>query len=169
MRKIHYCVAMSLDGYIAGPNGEYDWIIDDPEIDMAADLARFDTALVGRKTFDAMVHENRTEVPGLHVIVFSRTLRQSDFPQVTIVAEKQKQTVEALREKPGKEILVWGANLFHGLLEDDLVDAVDIGVIPVLLGGGIPLLPAPASCKKLQLMEHKIYKSGIVGLQYAVK
>jgi dihydrofolate reductase len=169
MRKIWYCVAMSLDGYIAGPNGEYDWIIDDPEIDMAEDLKRFDTALVGRKTFDAMVREDRTEVPGLEVIVFSRTLRQNDFPKVTIVAEKQKETIEALRNKPGKEILIWGAKLLHSLLEDGLVDGLDVGVIPVLLGGGIPLLPAPAAQKKLELIRQKTYKSGIVGLEYAVK
>ncbi|MGH9687554.1 MAG: dihydrofolate reductase family protein [Candidatus Acidiferrales bacterium] len=169
MRKIHYCVAMSLDGYIAGPNGEYDWIIEDPEIDIEADFKRFDTALVGRRTFDTMARENRMEIPGLHVIVFSRTLRQSDFPQVTVIAEKQKETVEALRKKPGKELLVWGAKLFHSLLEDGLIDALDIGVIPVLLGAGIPLLPPPATLKKLELTGHKIYKSGIVGLQYAVK
>lgn len=169
MRKISYCVAMSLDGYIAGPNGEYDWIIDDPEIDMAEDLKRFDTALVGRRTFDMMARENRTEIPGMNVLVFSRTLRPDDFPKVTIVAEKEKETIEALREKPGKEILIWGANLFHSLLQDGLVDAIDIGLIPVLLGGGIPLLPGPAARKSLELTGHKIYKSGIVGLQYAVK
>ncbi len=169
MRKIHYCVAMSLDGYIAGPNGEYDWIIDDPEIDMAADFARFDAALVGRKTFEMMVRENRTEVPGLDVIVFSRTLRQSDYPNVTIVAEKQKEMIEALRKKPGKEILIWGGELFRSLLEDGLVGILDIGVIPVLLGGGIPLLPTRAAQKRIELISHKIYKSGIVGLQYAVK
>jgi dihydrofolate reductase len=169
MRKIRYCVGMSLDGYIAGPNGEYDWMISDPEIDIEEDLKRFDTALVGRKTFETMVQEDRTEVPGLEVIVFSRTLRKSDFPQVTIVSEKQRETIEALRKKPGKEILIWGGNLFHSLLEGGLVDALDIGIIPVLLGGGIPLLPTPAARRKLELTGHKIYKSGIVGLEYAVK
>jgi dihydrofolate reductase len=64
MRKSCYCAAMSLNGYIEGPNGEYDWIIDDPGIDMEADFKRFDTALVGRRTFDTMVRENRTEIPG---------------------------------------------------------------------------------------------------------
>jgi dihydrofolate reductase len=54
MRRVRYGVAMSLDGYIAGPNGEYDWIIMDPEIPFAEMLAEFDTLLIGRKTFDAM-------------------------------------------------------------------------------------------------------------------
>ena len=169
MRKIHYGVAMSLDGYIAGPNGEYDWIIEDPEIDMAAEFARYDTVLVGRGTFELMVRESRAEIPGMQVMVFSRTLRPSDFPNVTIVADKHREAIQALRQRPGKEILLWGGKLFHSLLEDGLVDVLDVGIIPVLLGGGLPLLPAPAALKKLQLTEHKIYKSGIVGLQYAVK
>jgi dihydrofolate reductase len=171
MRKIHYCSAMSLDGYIAGPNGEYDWIVEEPEIDsqMAAEFARFDTALVGRKTFDTMVRENRTEIPGLQVIVFSRTLRQSDFPSVTIVAAKHKEAIEALRAKPGKDILLMGGgNLFHSFLQDGLVDAIEVAVIPVLLGGGIPLLPAPAARHQLELRGHIVYRSGIVALDYAV-
>lgn len=171
MRKICFCSAVSLDGYIAGPNGEYDWIVEEPEIDsqMASEFARFDTALVGRKTFDTMVRENRTEIPGLQVIVFSRTLRQSDFPGVTIVATKHKEAIEALRAKPGKDILLMGGGgLFHSLLRDGLVDAVEVAVIPVLLGGGIPLLPAPAARRRLQLTGHRIYKSGIVALDYAL-
>jgi dihydrofolate reductase len=103
------------------------------------------------------------------VIVLSRTLRQSDFPQVTIVAEKQKEAAEALRKKPGKDILIWGGQPFHGLLEDGLVDALDIAIVPVLLGGGIPLLPATAARKKLELTWREFYKSGIVGLQHAIK
>jgi dihydrofolate reductase len=57
MRLVRFGGAMSLDGYIAGPNGEYDWIVMDPEIDFAGIMAQFDTFLIGRKTFDAM---NRT-------------------------------------------------------------------------------------------------------------
>jgi dihydrofolate reductase len=169
MRKIHYGVAMSLDGYIAGENGEYDWIIDDSEIDMAAEFERYDTVLVGRGTFELMARENRTEMPGMQLIVFSRTLQKSDLPKVTIVAENHKEFIDGLRRKPGKEILLWGGRLFHSLLQDGLVDVIDVGIIPVLLGGGIPLLPTPAERKKLELTQHKIYKSGIVALEYAVK
>jgi dihydrofolate reductase len=171
VRKICFCSAMSLDGYIADSNGGYDWIVPEPEIDsaMEAEFQRFDTALVGRKTFDTMVRENRTEIPGLQVIVFSRTLRPADFPGVTIIAAKQKESIEALRAKPGKDILLMGGgNLFRALLEDGLVDIVEVAIVPVLLGEGIPLLPAPSPRQKLELTGNIIYKSGIVALNYAV-
>lgn len=169
MRRIWYCAAMSLDGYVAGPNGEYDWIIDDPEIDMAEGFKQFDTILTGRGTFELMVRENRAEVPGMDVIVFSRTLRQSEYPQATIVADKQKEAIETLRTKPGKEILLWGGKLFRSFLESGFVDVLDIAVIPVLLGNGIPMLLPPTGQKKLQLTSQRSYKSGIVALQYSVK
>lgn len=170
MRRIRYHVAMSLDGYIAGPKGEADWITPDPEVDFAALFNEFDTALVGRRTFEAMVHAGRATISGMNLIVFSRTLRQGDYPAVTVVAEKQKEALKSLREKPGKDIwLFGGANLFHSLLQEGLVDAVEVSIVPMLLGGGIPLLPTPAIRKKLNLTGHKIYKSGIVALQYAVK
>lgn len=170
MRRIRYHVAMSLDGYIAGPKGEADWITPDPEVDFAALFNEFDTALVGRRTFAAMVDAGRATIPGMKLIVFSRTLRQADYPEVTVVAEKQKEVVASLREKPGKDIwLFGGATLFHSLLQKGVVDAVGVSIVPILLGGGIPLLPTPAPRKKLNLTGHKIYKSGIVALQYAVK
>ncbi len=161
---------MSLDGYIAGPKGEYDWIIADPEMDFAARIAEFDTLLVGRKTFELMVHVGRATMPGMKMFVFSRTLRQSDYPQVTIVAEKAAKTVASLKAERGKDIwLFGGGSLFRSLLDEGLVDTVEVAVEPVLLGGGIPLLPPPAKQTKLKLTGHKVYKTGIVALQYEIK
>ncbi|HEY6441743.1 MAG TPA: dihydrofolate reductase [Candidatus Acidoferrales bacterium] len=169
MRRIRYHVAMSLDGYIAGPKGEADWITPDPEVDFAALFNEFDTALVGRRTFDAMVNAGRATIPGMRLIVFSRTLRRSDYPDATIAAEKQKEMLTSLRQKPGKDIwLFGGATLFQALLEQGFVDTVEVSIILILLGGGIPLLPTPATRKKLNLTSHKFYKSGILALQYAV-
>jgi dihydrofolate reductase len=91
MRRIRYAVAASLDGYIAGPKGEADWIIMDPEIDFGALFAQFDTILMGRKTFEAMAAGGRSEMPGTKTFVFSRTLRQKDHPGVKIVAEKERE------------------------------------------------------------------------------
>ena len=170
MRRIRYQVAMSLDGYIAGPQGEFDWIIADPEMDFGALFQQFDTLLVGRGTFEFMVKHGQAAVPGMKIIVFSRTLRQSDFPEVTILAGKEKETVAALREKPGKDIWLFGGGLlFRSFLDAGLVDAVEVAVIPVLLGGGIPLLAAPAKRAKLKLTGHKVYGSGIVLLEYSVE
>lgn len=168
MRRIRYSVATSLDGYIAGPKGEADWIIMDPEIDFNAIFKEFDTILVGRRTFEAMARAGNAGMPGMKTFVFSRTLQQRDYPDVTIVAEKAEETLTTLRTKPGKDIwLFGGGSLFRSLLDAGIVDTVEVAVIPVLLGGGIPLLPPPATRAKLKLTSHKVYKSGIVGLEYA--
>ena len=105
MRRVIYGGAMSLDGYIAGPHGEYDWILMDPEIDFAGMAARFDTYLIGRKTFDQMrrMEGEAPAMPGTRSIVCSRTLRQSDHPSVTISPDAERDVAE-LRTKPGKGV-----------------------------------------------------------------
>jgi dihydrofolate reductase len=171
MRRIRYAVAMSLDGYIAGPKGEADWIVMDSEIDFGALFEQFDTFLLGRRTFEAMGSAGQRGSPGTRTFVFSRTLRPEDFPAVTIVAEGMEKVISALRSEPGKDIWLFGGGvLFGSLLEARLVDTVEVGIVPVLLGGGIPLLPPPATGAKLKLTGHRVYeKSGIVGLEYAVQ
>jgi dihydrofolate reductase len=171
-RRVRYQVASSLDGYVAGPGGEADWIIMDPEIDFRALFAQFDTALIGRRTFEGMARGKRKPgaMPGMKTFVFSRTLRQRDYPKVTIVADKAEETVAALRAEPGKDVWLFGGGLlFRSLLDAGLVDTVEVAVIPVLLGGGVPLLPPPARTAKLELTGHKVYKTGITLLEYAVK
>ena len=171
MRRIRYSVAMSLDGYIAGPKGEADWIIMDPEIDFTGLFEQFDTFLLGRRRFEAVGSAGQQGTPGTKTFIFSRTLRQQDYPGVTIVAEGVEETVAALRAEPGKDIwLFGGGSLFRSLLDGGLVDTVEVAVIPLLLGGGIPLFPPPAKETKLKLTGHKVYeKTGIVGLEYAVQ
>lgn len=172
MRRIRYAVAASLDGYIAGPKGEADWIIIDPDIDFRAIYEQFDTVLIGRRTFEGMAGGKKKAgaMPGMKTFVFSRTLRQRDYPKVTIVAEKGKETLTALRAESGKDIWLFGGGLlFRSLLDTGLVDTVEVAIIPVLLGGGIPLFPSPAKAAKLNLTSHKVYKTGIVSLEYAVK
>src|ERR1051325_10435605 len=152
MRRIRYQVATSLDGYIAGPKGEADWIIMDPAIDFHALFAQFDTVLIGRRTFEGMARGKKKPgaLPGMKTFVFSRTLRQRDYPKVTIVTEEAEETVTALRAERGKDIWLFGGGLlFHSLLDAGLVDTVEVTIIPVLLGGGIPLLPPPARAAKL--------------------
>ena len=172
MRRVRYVVAMSLDGYIAGPNGEADWIIMDPEIDFRALFEQFDAFLLGRKTFESMGATGGGRQSGVQTIVFSRTLRQQDYPNVTIVSEDPEQALADLRAKPGKDIwLFGGGSLFRSLLEARLVDTVEVSVIPVLLGEGISLLPPKTSSERfgLKLVSSRTFETGIVSLEYAVE
>jgi dihydrofolate reductase len=170
MRRVIYSVAMSLDGYVAGPNGEADWIIMDPDFDFRELMDRFDTVLMGRKTFEAtQAMGGGPTMPGTTAVVVSRTLRQKDHPGVTIIGENLKDAVNELRRQPGKEIwLFGGGELFRSMLEQSLVDSVEVAVIPVLLGGGLPLLPAPAKRTRLKLVKQTAFKTGNVGLEYRV-
>ncbi len=169
MRRVRFSAAVSLDGYIAGPNGENDWIVMDPDIDFGALMGAFDTILLGRKTYEATRQHGGSGMPGTHAYMFSRTLRQEDCPGVT-VSNNPKETVAKLKEGTGKDIwLFGGGELFRSLLELQLVDSVELAVIPVLLGEGLPLLPHLAKQTKLTLMNHRIYpKTGTVSLEYAL-
>jgi dihydrofolate reductase len=166
MRKIRYVVATSLDGFIAGPNGEADWIDIDPEVDFAALWAQFDTGLMGRRTYEAARKRlGEAAFAGLTTIVFSRTMKQQDHPKVTVVSELKPAWVQVLQTRSGKDIwLFGGSELFRSFLDSDHVDTVEVSVIPVLLGGGIPLLPPPYNPAKLRLLSHKVYRSGRVSL-----
>lgn len=169
MRQIRYCVAISLDGYIAGPDGEHDWIVIDPEIDFRALVEQFDVYLLGRKTFE-VTGKGLGCTGSSRTFVFSRTLAQSDCDHVTIVGENWKDVVRSLRQEPGKDIwLFGGGSLFGSLVDEGLVDTVEVAVIPTILGGGTPLVAEPAPRIDLTLKEHRVYKrTGIVGLVYSV-
>ena len=172
MRRLRYQVASSLDGYIAGAKGEFDWIVMDPEIDFGELFKQYDTVVMGRRTFEAMLKEGGNgSMPGLDVVVFSQTLRQKDFPAVSVVNTNPAETIRSLKAKPGKDIWLYGgAELFRTLLDAGVVDTVEPAIIPVLLGGGVPLLPATANRTLLTLIRHRLYnQSGIMLLEYAVR
>jgi dihydrofolate reductase len=172
-RRLRYQVAASLDGFIAAEDGSYDWIPMDPEIDFAALFDEFDTLVMGRLTYEVMqAYDGGVTDEGVYgkeTVVFSRTLRPADHPQVKIVADDLAGTVQQLKTLSGKDIwLFGGGQLFRQLLDAGLVDTVEVAVIPVLLGSGIPLVQ-PGARASLALRGHHIYGSGTVILEYDVK
>lgn len=169
MRRLRYGVAMSLDGFIAGPNGEYDWIVHDPAIDFAAMFAQYDTLLMGRGTYEiAKAQRNSPLSRGQKWIVVSRTLKPAEHPDITILSSGVAVAVDALKAQPGKDIWLFGGGvLFRSLLDAGLVDTVEVGLQPVLLGSGIPLLPEGRH-RSLKLTQSKAMPSGILMLNYSV-
>jgi dihydrofolate reductase len=172
MRRVRYNVAASLDGYIADAAGGYDWIPNDPAVDFAAIFARVDTVLLGRHSHELVGSLPEAPWPaGARVYVFSGTLPAEQGGGVTVVRPADAAaTVAALRAEPGDGD-VWlfgGGALFGSLLAAGQVDAVEVTVVPVLLGGGVPLLPAGAPRAALALRRSFAYPSGMVALEYAV-
>jgi dihydrofolate reductase len=169
-RRLRYQVAVSLDGFIAGPNGEYDWIVMDPSIDFGALFKEFDTAVMGRKTYEVLTAQGgHGAMPGLDVVVFSRTLPPAAHRGVRIINNDPHEIVAALKAKPGRDIWLYGGGaLFRSLLDAGLVDTVEVAVVPVLLGAGVPLLPPGASTKLVLADQKTLPVSGIVALSYSV-
>lgn len=171
MRKIVYSVAMSLDGFLAGPNGEVDWLVIDPEIDFKSFMERFDVLLMGRRTFEhGQAIGGIPNMPGLQTILISQTLRQNDHPEYTIFSSDIGKKISQLRSGPGKDIWLFGGGvLFRSLLDLDLVNTVEVAVLPILLGKGIPFLPERSVQQSLQLNKNRIYENtGTLFLEYRV-
>ncbi len=169
-RRLRYGVAASLDGFIARADGTFDWIVMDPAIDFTAIYAEYDTAVMGRKTWEVMqAMGDSGSMPGVEIIVFSRTLGASSRPGVRIVNTDPAVLVAELKAKPGRDIWLYGGGtLFRTMLDAGLVDTVEVAVIPVLLGAGIPLLPHGADTT-LTLSDYKVLPAtGIVALSYSL-
>jgi dihydrofolate reductase len=168
MRQVVYSVAMSLDGHIAASDGSYDWIPQEPDFDFGAQFDRFDAFIIGRKTFQSM--GERAHAIQHPTFVISRSLHSDDCAGANLSSDVAA-TIRELKSLPGKDIwLFGGGELFRSMLELSLVDAVEVSIIPVLLGNGLPLLPSTETRTQLILTNVDRYeKSGMVRLSYIVR
>lgn len=169
MRRVRYRVATSLDGYIAGPKGEIDWIVPDPNVDLTSIYSQFDTVLLGRHTYALTQNPGAPPWPAdWRIYVFSRTLNPTDHPAVTVVQDDLGQAIADLRAEDGRDVwLFGGGKLFASLLSLHLVDDIELAVMPVLLGHGVPLAGTfPGPRPRLVLTHSDSSPSGIVNLRY---
>ena len=171
-RNVVLCVAVSLDGYIARPDGAADWIIMDPELDLEAYAKAFDVIVAGRKTLPPPKTEGKRKggkgMGNVTYYAFSRTVPPGKHGGVEYVNQSPSEFIHQLKALPGKDIwLFGGGELTREFLKEDLIDRMDLGIMPVLLGEGIPLFPHGFPQRNFTLVKFQAYKSGIVLASYA--
>ena len=185
MRKLVSFMHVSLDGFVAGPNGELDWIIVDEEI---FDYAGYrtnsaDTALYGRVTYDLMDSywptaadqpnaskhdiEHSTWYKKVEKVVLSRSMNGKKLPNTIIVKDNISEEVSRLKRAVGEEIIIFGSpSATNTLTQENLVDEFWIFVNPILLGQGIPFFKNLKEKTKLELIKSHAFSSGVVCLHY---
>lgn len=174
MRKLKYHVASTVDGFISREDGSYDFFPTEGDHipDFVATLkTSYDTVIMGRRTYEPALKVGVTDpYAWLETYVFSRTMRESPNPRVKLVSEDALGVVKRLKEQEGRDIYLCGGGTFATqLLDAGLVDEVLIKLNPVLLGTGIGLTPRLRAVTNLELLSTKVYRGGVVLLQYAVR
>jgi dihydrofolate reductase len=181
MAKVLVSNLVSLDGYIEGPNGEFDWPVVEEEFFRYAEsmLQSADVLLFGRRTYKMMAAHWPTEqaiadapviagkMNGLPKIVFSSTLKNADWQNTILIGENMEEEILKLKEKPGKDIVILGSgSIVSQLTQANLIDEYRIIINPVILGGGKPEFKGHINRKQLKLTDIKQFKSGVVILYY---
>ena len=187
MRKLISFMHISLDGFVAGPNGEMNWINVDEELfdHIGARIAATDTALYGRVTYEMMqgYWPDAGKGPGAskhdiehsawynkaHKIVLSKTLKGAGLPNTTVISDNLSEEMNRIKQGDGSEILVFGSpTATHALMQQNLIDGYWLFVNPVILGQGIPLFKDVKDKIKLQRLSTRPFHSGVTELNYVV-
>jgi dihydrofolate reductase len=185
MRKVILFMHASLDGFVAGPNGEMDWIIYDEELqNYATEVHRtVDTVLYGRMTYQMMAGfwsnlpesllgskyhvEHARWLENATKIAFSKSLDQVEWKNSRLVKENIAEEISTLKQQSGKDMIIIGSARFaQSLMRLGLIDEYRINVNPVVLGGGIPLFKDVANRIHLKLEKANTFNTGVVGLVY---
>lgn len=170
MRKIILNVAVSLDGLIEGPAGEYDWCLDDQDYGLTPFFDSIDAILIGRKSYD-MISAQPNMFPGKKLYVFSDTLPPGKNEDVEVVSSANfDAVVESLINSEGKNIwLFGGASLLTAFINKNRVTELLLSIHPIILGAGKPLFENIAENVELIFIQQEAYSSGLVQIRYALK
>lgn len=178
---------ISLDGFVAGPNGEMNWIKIDQEIfdHVGKRISEGDTALYGRVTYQMMENywpsagdkpgaskhdiEHSRWYAGVHKVVLSKTLKSTDLTNTTVISDNLYDSIHAIKQEGKKEILLFGSpTATHALMQLNLIDGYWLFVNPIILGRGIPLFAGINDKIKLKLLTTRSFTSGVTELSYIV-
>ncbi|MEQ9100765.1 MAG: dihydrofolate reductase family protein [Imperialibacter sp.] len=190
MRKIISFMHVSLDGFVAGPNGEMNWIKIDQEIfdHVGKRISKGDTALYGRATYEMMESywptaadkptatkhdiEHSKWYSQVHKVVLSKTMSATDLTNTTIISDNLSERINEIkqsRQGVGEDILVFGSpTATHSLMQLNLIDGYWLFVNPVILGKGIPLFVNVKDKINLKLLATRQFTSGVTELNYIV-
>ena len=186
-RKIISFMHISLDGFVAGPNGEMNWIKIDDEIfgHVEKRICQTNAALYGRVTYELMESywpaaadkpnatrhdiEHSTWYAKAHKIVLSKTMKGADLPNTTIISDNLSDRINEIRQQPGPDILLFGSpTATHSLIQLNLIDGYWLFVNPIILGQGIPLFTSIREKIKLSLVSTRQFTNGVTELNYTV-
>ena len=169
MRKIILNVAVSLDSFIEGPNGEFDWCFMDQDYGMTDFMNRTDAIFFGRKSYQLVLDYGIGYYAYAKKYVFSKTLTEASSANTIIINEDLVEAVNKIKTEPGKDIwLFGGASLVTAFMQNDLLDELMLSVHPILLGSGKPLFQNIKERTKLELTNFQNFSTGLVQLFYNV-
>jgi dihydrofolate reductase len=185
MRKIISFMHISLDGFVAGPKGEMNWIKVDEEIFnyVGERVSKGDTALYGRVTYQMMESywptaadkptaskhdiEHSKWYKKVHKIVLSKTLKDASLTNTKIISDNLSERINEIKQQEGEDILLFGSpTATHSLIQLNLIDGYWLFVNPIVLGQGIPLFKDVPEMNRLKLIETKTFSSGVIALYY---
>ncbi len=188
MRKVISFMHVSLDGFVAGPNGELDWVKVDDELfnHVGKRISEGNTALYGRTTYEMMENywptagdkptaskhdiEHSRWYKNVHKVVLSRTMKNADLPNTTIISDNLAERINEIKQQPGNDILLFGSpTATHSLIQQNLIDGYWLFLNPIILGQGIPLFTDIKDKIKLDLSPTtRQFTSGVTELNYTV-
>jgi dihydrofolate reductase len=168
MRSVVLALGVSIDGYIARPDGTFDFLFMPRDFSMAAFFASVDTAVMGRKTYEVSKAMGGGPASSrIKSYVFSRSLPAGEREGFTFVDQSPETLIHSLRQASGKDIwLMGGGQLARDFLLADLVDEIHLGIVPVLLGAGLPAFAAGFPQRNFELIENKTFSQGLVSIKY---